>query len=124
MATAVRHLDITDTLLEHAQEEFEKGDLIQASEKTWGALTHCVKAIAHELGWEDGPHYMLMRNAQRLISRSPNQVENMDRLGLVKALHVNFYEDDLGRDMVGRGIDRARLLIADLQTAATRFPRR
>ncbi len=84
MAAAARHKDISDTLLERAEAEFQGDDLIHASEKTWGALTHCVKAAAHERGWEDGPHYVVMRNAQRLIARSPNRVENMKRLGLAR----------------------------------------
>ena len=119
----MRHRDISDNLIKHAKVEFEKGDLLQSSEKAWGALTHLVKAVAHEEGWEDGPHYMVMRNAQRLLRHSPNRVKNMERLGLLKALHVNFYEDDLDRDMVELGLESARSLIKDMRLAATRLPR-
>ena len=114
----MRHRDISDTLLEHSTIELEKGDLLQASEKAWGAVTHFVKAVAHEEGWEDGPHYMVMRNAQRLLGGSPNRVENMKRLALAKTLHVNFYEDDLDRDMVEVGIEGVRMLIDDMEIAA------
>ena len=124
MATAVRHRDISDTLLEHSKIEFERGDLLQASEKAWGAVTHLVKAVAHEEGWEDGPHYMVMRNAQRLIGGSPDRIENMKRLALAKTLHVNFYEDDLDRDMVEVGIEGVRMLIGDMKIAAIRLSRR
>ena len=120
----MRHRDISNNLIKHANVEFEKGDLLQASEKAWGALTHFVKAVAHEEGWEDGPRYMVMRNAQRLVRHSPSRSRNMERLGLLKALHVNFYEDDLDRDMVELGIESARMLLKDMTLAATRLPRR
>ena len=46
MSTAARHQEISDVFLEHAEDEFEKGDLLQASEKTWGAVAHYVKSVA------------------------------------------------------------------------------
>lgn len=120
----MRHRDISGALLKHASIEFEKGDMLQASEKVWGALTHLVKAVAHEEGWEDGPHYMVMRNAQRLLRHAPNRVENLKRLAVVKALHVNFYEDDLDKDVVAVGIESGRMLIGDMKIAAVGLARR
>ena len=47
----------------------------------------------------------------------------MKRLALAKTLHVNFYEDDLDRDMVEVGIEGVRMLIDDMEIAAARLRR-
>lgn len=35
MAAAEQHREISSQFLEHAEDEFRKGDLLQASEKAW-----------------------------------------------------------------------------------------
>ena len=68
MATATRHQEISDRFLDHAEREFEKGDLLQASEKGWGAVVHYVKSVTKEQGWSDERTYSIVnRNARRLI---------------------------------------------------------
>ena len=42
-----------------AQEEFDKGDRLQASEKAWGAAAHAVKAVAASRGWNHNSHRLL-----------------------------------------------------------------
>ena len=51
MATVAQHQEISERFLSHAEEEFEKGDLLQASEKAWGAVAHYVKSVAKAAGW-------------------------------------------------------------------------
>ena len=36
-----------DHLLRRAKEEFDKGDLLQASEKSWGAVSQHLKGAGH-----------------------------------------------------------------------------
>ena len=50
MATTIRHEEISGRFLHHADEEFEKGDMLQASEKAWGAVAHYVKSVAKARG--------------------------------------------------------------------------
>ena len=56
MATTERHEAIRAVFLDHAEEEFEKDDMLQASEKAWGAVAHYVKSVAKANGWSDGSH--------------------------------------------------------------------
>ena len=35
-------------LIRHAQDELDRGDRLQASEKAWGAVAHQLKAIAND----------------------------------------------------------------------------
>ena len=48
MATAEQHRKISTQFLEHAEDELRKGDLLQASEKAWGAVSHYVNSIARQ----------------------------------------------------------------------------
>ena len=115
MATVARHKDISRTFLEHAEVEFEKGDLLQASEKAWGAVAHYVKSVAKENGWRDGSHRDIADNARRLI-RLTSDPDGYGRMfQAMNALHVNFYEDHLHEEDVRRSIADARALIAAMK---------
>ena len=46
-------------LVRQAQEEFDTGDRLQASEKAWDAAAHAVKAIAESRGWNHNSHRLL-----------------------------------------------------------------
>ena len=111
MATVQRHTEISDRFLEQAEREFRAGDLLQASEKAWGAVAHYVKSVAQEMGWPDSSHGDVNRNAKRLIRRTsdPNGYGRM--LQAINALHINFYEENLDPDDVERSIQDARTLI-------------
>ncbi len=121
---AVNHREVSDTLLVNAQIELDGGDDLQASEKAWGALAHYVKAVAEERGWENEHHADIMRIAGALVSAADSPDRQGERLRSVRALHVNFYEDDLGPALVQGGIDDARKLLAALKAAEPNFPTR
>ena len=103
--------------LEHANAEFEKGDMLQASEKAWGAVAHYVKSVAKANGWSDGSHRDIANNARRLLDRTPDPDGNRDKFALINTLHVNFYEEDLDLKDVERGIRHARALIDAMREA-------
>ena len=46
VVTAEQHREISAQFLDHAEDEFRKGDLLQASEKAWGAVSHHVNSVA------------------------------------------------------------------------------
>ena len=111
MATTERHEAIRAVFLDHAEEEFEKGDMLQASEKAWGAVAHYVKSVAKANGWSDGSHRDIAVNARRLLDLTPDPEGNRKRFALINMLHVNFYEEDLDPKDVEVGIRDARWLI-------------
>ena len=117
MATTQRHETISAAFLYHAEAEFEKGDMLQASEKAWGAVAHYVKSVAKARGWPDGSHRDIAVNARRLIGRTSDPDGNRKRLVLVNALHVNFYEEELDPKDVELGIEDARALIEAMREA-------
>lgn len=116
MVTAQQHREISAQFLDHAEDEFRKGDLLQASEKAWGAVSHYVNSIARQRNWPLGSHGRLIQNANTLISRDPATAEHRRRLlRSVEALHANFYNAFLDEDSVREGIQDARELIRSLE---------
>ena len=122
MATIPQHREISERFLSHAEEELEKGDLLQASEKAWGAVAHYVKSVAKEQeDWDADSHASVNRCARMLVVHTDDPEGNRNRLGAVNSLHANFYEDFYDEDMVGSGIRAARDLITAMKTASTRL---
>ena len=42
-----QHIQTAQDFLEAADREFEAGDILQGSEKMWGAASHAVMAVSH-----------------------------------------------------------------------------
>ena len=124
MATTTQHQAISDIFLEHAAHELEKGVLLQASEKAWGAVAHYVKSIARERGWPNRSHADANMNARRLIAETDDPKANETKLRAVNALHHNFYEAYFDKGAVKGGIVDAQELIDAMKIAASLPPRR
>ena len=123
MATAARHQEISETMLEHAEEEFEKGDLLQASEKAWGAFAHYVESMARERGWPNRSHQDVRDNAAILMRYTGDPGESRGMFLAIDALHTNSYEEHYEEETVWRGTECAAALIAALKSAEPSFPR-
>ena len=116
MVTSEKHREISAQFLDHAEDEFRKGDLLQASEKAWGAVSHYVNSVARRRDWPMGSHKNLQNNATKLIRRDPAHASDRRRLlRSVEALHANFYGAVLDEDSVREGIADARELIRALE---------
>ena len=121
MATTARHEEASDRFLEHAGEEFERGDMLQASEKAWGAVAHYVKSVAKARGWPDGSHWDIANNARKLLDLTPAPDSNREKLSHINVLHINFYEEVLDPKDVKLGIKDARVLIDAMREAESRL---
>ena len=102
--------DQSKVFLEQAFKELEEGDLLQASEKGWGAAAHMVKAVAQERGWEHGSHRRLFSVLGRLALEAGDQ-ELRHGFNAANVLHSNFYEGWLGRNSVEANLHDVRLFI-------------
>ena len=91
MTTAERCQAVSETLLDQADAELEAGDLIQASEKFWGATAQALKALGQERGWDHGSYahfYAIVRN---LVDETGDH-DLVELFGAANLLHINFYE--------------------------------
>ena len=101
-------------LLTQALRELDQGDLVQASEKGWGAAAQMVKAIAEQRGWRHRAHELLFNAVDTLAEEAGD--EDIARLfDVVSALHVNFYEDWASARRVRRGLRDVGLLLDKLE---------
>ena len=122
MTTPAQHERISERFLDHAEAEFEKGDMLQASEKGWGAVAHYVKSVAKERGMRDGAHWHINAAATEMIKFLDDHRLPTKNLNSANGLHRNFYESDMTPEQVREGLDSARELIADLKKAVSRMP--
>ena len=118
MATVERHAEISAEFIERAEDMLRAGDPLQASEKAWGAVAHCLKSIAKRRNPPSGTRAALSILVNRLANESDDPemiVELYMRVGLP---HTNFYEDRFKRETVERGVRSAGELTAILQEIA------
>ena len=121
MATTARHREISEQFLAKARVEFADGDLLQSSEKAWGAVAHYVKAVAEARGWAHQSHYDVRKNARRLIALTDDPEQCARFFGLVENLHVNFYEETFTQEEVRLSIKDAGALIDAFKAAESRL---
>ena len=89
-----RYEEISQLLLERAQEELEKGDVLQGSEKVWGATAHAVKAHSQQRRWNHHSHNNI-RDAANYIAAERDRQDLGTLFAATDAMHVNFYEHQM-----------------------------
>ena len=100
--------------LRKAYEEFSQGDLVQASEKGWGAAAEMVKAVAEQRGWRHNAHPLLSQIVERLVEETGDT--QLYNLFLVAGnLHTNFYENWHPAGMIESGLRDVELLLDKLE---------
>ena len=111
------YLKLGEDYLRSAEEFYGKGDLAQAGEKYWGAVTALLNAIAEQRGWEHYSH----RDYDEIIEKLYGEIHDKSLLinfRMAEALHANFYHNfmsregfEVHREAVLRLIERLRELI-------------
>jgi uncharacterized protein (UPF0332 family) len=108
------YLRLYEELLRESEEEYAKGDLVQASEKLWGSVVSLLNAIAETRGWEHHSHRdydIIIEN----LFRETGDKELVLYFGMAERLHANFYHNfmsketfELHRDYVLKLINKLR----------------
>ena len=102
-----------DWLLEEAEEQFEQGDLLQASEKSWGEVAHYLKALATERDWGHDTHAHLVQVADKLADETGND-EMMGLIDIAQGLHANYYQASKSERSVRYAMDEVRRYVGML----------
>ena len=108
-----RYEEISHHLLVQAQEELEKGDILQASDKVWGATAHAVKAVCQRMGWNHHAHNYLSAAANYIASQTGRDDLRL-AFGYLEALHANYYEHQRGSDEIRTGLTNAAFFIQEM----------
>ncbi|WP_054856918.1 PaREP1 family protein [Vulcanisaeta sp. JCM 16159] len=93
------YLRLHEDYLRAAEELYNKGDLAQAGEKYWGAVTALLNAIDESRGWEHYSHRDYDVIINRLF-RETNDGELLLYFGAAERLHVNFYHNFMTKDLL------------------------
>ena len=92
----------------------DEDDLIQASEKGWGAAAQMVKAAAEARDWRHNGHGELFQAIDRLaVETGDEQLRTL--FHFANSLHINFYEGWLPREMVRSGLSQVSELVERLE---------
>ena len=101
--------------LKQAREELDKNDLLQASEKGWGAAAQGIKAVAQRKRWPHYEHNHLREVIGRLVEES-RDAELMTCFDAASELHRIFYEGHVGHFGVSLRLRQVELLLAKLES--------
>ena len=110
MPNGLNHWEISRRFIIQADAELAAGDLLQASEKGWGAAAHAIKAVAQERGWRHDSHSRLFGIANRLAAIT-GMYEIPDLFQTASQTHKNFYEGDLDEKHIERNLGEIRTLL-------------
>lgn len=118
MPTKLNHWETSRRFIRQADAELAVGDLLQASEKGWGATAHAMKAIAEERGWRHDTHAILFGIADRLV-RETGRAEIGRLFRTASDAHKNFYEGAMTKEKVADSLADIRTLLEILSDLST-----
>jgi hypothetical protein len=101
-------------LLDKAEEALVQGDLLQSSEKGWGAAAHMVKSVAQRRGWRHNGHRELYQVVNRLAEETEDRQIRI-LFNSASALHSNFYENWMPREMVHDSLSQVKEFVQKLE---------
>ncbi|MYC33551.1 MAG: hypothetical protein F4X64_10285 [Chloroflexi bacterium] len=110
----IKHLAESREYWLKAPDYLVEGDLCQAGEKAWGAAAQMIKAVASHRGWRHFRHNDVLVAGREIADESEDPGTLRDAIEIVRSMHVNFYEVDLDRVAVERGLVRAEMLLQTL----------
>lgn len=111
----VEHYSVlSEKYLKEADEFMSKGDLVQSSEKLWGAAALAVKTVAAKRGLKLDKHGSLWDFVDKLaVERSDEDL--LDSFHDANSLHRNFYEHQMTRRAVEIAGKEVKKLIEKLK---------
>ena len=119
MTTKTRYYNaIGREFLTKAQTYLAEDNLLQASEKGWGAAAQMVKSAAESRGWPHNGHHQLWRVVNRLVDETGDR-DIRTAFGTAAALHTNFYEGWLPRETVEDYLAHVSDLLSKLEPLAS-----
>jgi len=107
---AEEYKETSGRLIRQADAEFEKGDLLQASEKAWGAVSQYLKAMATQRGLPHRVHRELRLVAHSVVEETGQQ-RIRELFAIAESLHANYYEAWMPEAEVSAGVDSVRELL-------------
>ena len=112
------HIETAAEFLVRAHSYLADDDLLQASEKGWGAAAQAVKAVAEARGWNHNGHRQLHQTIRRLVEET-GRSDMRDHFNAANTLHANFYDGFLEAEDISANLQRIERLVEQLRPLAT-----
>lgn len=109
------YLELYEKYLRDAEELAMKRDLVQASEKYWGAVAEIIKEIASRRDWPHYRHRDLFLAADQLF-RETGDKTILQGFQAAESLHANFYENFMSPEAFDVSAVNVKLLIGKLKS--------
>ncbi len=110
---AARNMEISYNFLRQAREELAREDLLQASNKTWGAAAYAIKAMAEKRRWFNDADWKL-REAAWVISAEQEDDDIMMGFLAAREAHYDFYHHEEDAYTIERIIIAAERLVTKI----------
>ena len=105
---------LSEKYFEEAKEFLKKRDLVQASEKFWGATTLTIKMLAAKRGLKLEEHGSLWAFIN-ILAMENNDRDIIRLFHVANGLHKNFYENEMPREAVEVSAEDIEKLIEKLR---------
>ena len=105
-----------------AQQELNRGDTMQASEKAYGAVSCAAKAYGEKRGWNHYNHHrvgLILEQLQEEWDAPELVVAHL----AIREMHNNFFEYELRPIVVQEGLHAAQRIVARLEEMRQSTPR-
>ena len=118
--SAVTYRDNLVHYREHVRKSLDARDYRQVAEKSWGAYSQAVKAIAADRSLRVRSHTSILRVSEQLVAlvSSADLVSGSlldNGMNSAHSLHIHFYENDLPDETVTRRADAVAAAIDLIQ---------
>ena len=117
-----RYAKLSRLRLWEAQQELNRGDESQASEKVYGAISCAAKAYGEKRGWNHYSHHRVELILEQLREEW-DAPEFTAGILLLKGMHDNYFEHELSPIVVQDGIYAAGRITAQLEEIRQSEPR-
>ena len=108
-----RYDEISRHLLQQAQDELDKGDILQTSDKVWEAVTGALKAHAWQRGWSCHTDNYL-RDIARYVATEWNREDLRAIHGYLEALYQRLWEREEETDEVQNWLNSAAIFVREM----------
>ena len=92
--TVEEHVDTALLFLEQGRKELDAGDIMQGSEKLWGAAAHVSMAMEEQRGWPHGSHREMKNGVLRFADEQNDRTIRLG-FGVAEKFHRNFYNNTM-----------------------------
>ena len=104
-----------------AEDYLRQGDLVQASEKSWGAAACALKSIAEQRGWQH-QSLSLLFDLSGQVADELGRPELRDMFAVARTMHQNFYENWTPEDEVEYGVGKVKEYLVELENVSPQLP--